>query len=526
MSELSTVLLCRQFKWTHPGLELLHPAIDLQLQNKAQALVGLNGCGKSLFLRCLATQDSGLAYSGELLWQQPFYYLSQLEPDLNQSISCYLGLDALFDALERVEAGSLDQTDFDCIGDRWLAKAELRQWLLDLNLPADPALPLKALSGGQLMKLRLAKAFATKQFLLLDEVSNHLDQPARLWLQQQLKHYKAGYLLVSHDVELLSTVDCIYQLSPLGLEKYQGNYQDFLQQSQRQQQQLQQQNDKLKQQQKSQQQQQQRLLEQQQQKHHQAKKNKAHTNQAPILLGRKAQQAEQSHGRLQLQVQAQQQELTAKRQELQRQLDYRDVPKLPSAAAAKACSGPVLYCDGVVLPYGSKAPLSFQLDVQQRCLVTGSNGSGKSTLLKVLAGFIQSTQGVVQVKQQLWYLDQHLSLLDNFSGAVEAIRALTMSQQESQIRTSLSGIGLGAQRLTLPTQQLSGGERMKLVLLILALQPYAPFLLLDEPDNHLDFQALAMLQRFLQTYPAGFMLVTHRDAQWQQLDFSALVRLD
>lgn len=526
MSELSTVLLCRQFKWTHPGLELLHPAIDLQLQNKAQALVGLNGCGKSLFLRCLATQDSGLAYSGELLWQQPFYYLSQLEPDLNQSISCYLGLDALFDALERVEAGSLDQTDFDCIGDRWLAKAELRQWLLDLNLPADPALPLKALSGGQLMKLRLAKAFATKQFLLLDEVSNHLDQPARLWLQQQLKHYKAGYLLVSHDVELLSTVDCIYQLSPLGLEKYQGNYQDFLQQIQRQQQQLQQQNDKLKQQQKSQQQQQQRLLEQQQQKHHQAKKNKAHTNQAPILLGRKAQQAEQSHGRLQLQVQAQQQELTAKRQELQRQLDYRDVPKLPSAAAAKACSGPVLYCDGVVLPYGSKAPLSFQLDVQQRCLVTGSNGSGKSTLLKVLAGFIQSTQGVVQVKQQLWYLDQHLSLLDNFSGAVEAIRALTMSQQESQIRTSLSGIGLGAQRLTLPTQQLSGGERMKLVLLILALQPYAPFLLLDEPDNHLDFQALAMLQRFLQTYPAGFMLVTHQDAQWQQLDFSALVRLD
>lgn len=288
MSELSTVLLCRQFQWTHPGLELLHPAIDLQLQNKAQALVGLNGCGKSLFLRCLATQDSGLAYSGELLWQQPFYYLSQLEPDLNQSISCYLGLDALFDALERVEAGSLDQTDFDCIGDRWLAKAELRPWLLDLNLPADPALPLKALSGGQLIKLRLAKAFATKQFLLLDEVSNHLDQPARLWLQQQLKHYKAGYLLVSHDVELLSTVDCIYQLSPLGLEKYQGNYQDFLQQSQRQQQQLQQQNDKLKQQQKSQQQQQQRLLEQQQQKHHQAKKNKAHTNQAPILLGKKS----------------------------------------------------------------------------------------------------------------------------------------------------------------------------------------------------------------------------------------------
>lgn len=98
--------------------------------------------------------------------------------------------------------------------------------------------------------------------------------------------------------------------------------------------------------------------------------------------------------------------------------------------------------------------------------------------------------------------------------------------QESQIRTALSGIGLDALRLNVPTQQLSGGERMKLLLLILVLQPYAPFLLLDEPDNHLDFQALAMLKAFLRKYPAGFILVTHQDAQWQQLDFSALIRLD
>jgi ATPase subunit of ABC transporter with duplicated ATPase domains len=526
MSELSAVLLCRQFHWTHPGLELLHPAIDLQLEAKAQALVGLNGCGKSLFLAALAGLETQLSYSGELHWQQPFYYVSQQEPDLSQTISGYLGLQALFDALDRVQAGGVIQADFDCIGDRWLAKAELRQWLLDLNLPTDPALPLRALSGGQLMKLRLAKAFATEQFLLLDEVSNHLDQQGRLWLHQQLKRYKAGYLLVSHDVELLSTVDCIYQLSPLGLEKYQGNYQQFLQQSLRQQQQLQQQNDKLKQQQKSQQQQQQRLLEQQQQKHQQAKKNKAHTNQAPILLGRKAQQAEQSQGRLQLQVQAQQQELRGHRQQLQRQLDYRELPKLPHLAKVKACSGPVLYCNGLVLPYGSKAALSFQLSMQQRCLVTGPNGSGKSTLLKVLAGFIQPKSGVVQVKQQSWYLDQHLSLLDAFQNGVEAIKGLTAQQQESQIRTLLSGIGLSAQRFAVPTQQLSGGERMKLLLLSLALQPYAPFLLLDEPDNHLDFQALAMLKSFLQRYPAGFMLVTHQEAQWQQLECSVLVRLD
>ncbi len=526
MSELSNVLSCRQFQWLHPGLEWLHPAIDLQLQNKAQALVGLNGCGKSLFLRYLARQETGLVHSGELLWQQPFYYVSQQEPDLNQSISHYLGLDTLFAALDRVEVGGLEQNDFDHIGDRWLAKVELVQWLQQLELPSDPALPLSALSGGQLMKLRLAKAFTTEQFLLLDEVSNHLDKKARLWLQQQLQQHQAGYLLVSHDVELLSTVDCIYQLSPLGLEKYQGNYQDFLQQSQRQQQQLQQQNDKLKQRQSIQQQQQQRLLELQQQKHQQAKRNRIHSNQAPILLGKKAQQAEQSRGRLQLQVQAQQQELNAKRQQIQRQLDYRELPKLPEPREVKPCSGPVICCDTVVLPYGHSVPLSFQLNVQQRCLVSGGNGSGKSTLLQALAGFIQPEQGLVQVKQKLWYLDQHLSLLDSFPGAVDAIRGLTTMSQESQIRTALSGIGLDALRLNVPTQQLSGGERMKLLLLILALQPYAPFLLLDEPDNHLDFQALAMLKAFLRKYPAGFILVTHQDAQWQQLDFSALIRLD
>lgn len=526
MSVLSAVLFCRQFRWTHPGLELLHPAIDLQLERKAQALVGLNGCGKSLLLGCLAGRELQLSYSGELLWQQPFYYVPQHEAVLQQSISCYLGLSDLFDALERVGAGGVEQADFDCIGDRWLAKAELQQWLLALKLPTDPTVPLSLLSGGQLMKLRLAKAFATQQFLLLDEVSNHLDQPARLWLKQQLQRYQPGYLLVSHDAELLSTVDCIYQLSPLGLEKYQGNYHDFLQQSQRQQQQLQQHNDKLKKQQSRQQQQQQLLLEQQQKKHQQAKRNKIHTNQAPILLGRKAQLAEQSRGRLQLQVQAQQQELSAEREKIQRQLDYRDLPKLPSVAAAKVCSGPVLYCDGLVLPYGSKAPLSFQLSATQRCLVAGANGSGKSTLLQVLAGFMSPKQGVIQSKQRLWYLDQHLSLLSVYQNAVEAIRSLTVQQQESKIRTLLSGIGITGQRLTVPTQQLSGGERMKLVLLSLALQPYAPFLLLDEPDNHLDFQALALLKAFLADYPAGFMLVTHQEMQWQQLECSALVRLD
>jgi ATPase subunit of ABC transporter with duplicated ATPase domains len=526
MSELSTVLLCRQFHWTHPGLELLHPAIDLQLQNKAQALVGLNGCGKSLLLSCIAGQGTQLSFSGELHWLQPFYYVSQQESDLNQKISCYMGVDLLFEALERVEAGSVEQADFDCIGDRWLAKTELQQWLLELKLPTDPALPLSSLSGGQLMKLRLAKAFATGRFLLLDEVSNHLDQQGRLWLQQQLKHHKAGYLLVSHDEELLSTVDCIYQLSPMGLEKYQGNYQQFLQQSQRQLQQLQQQNEKLKKQQQAQQQQQQLLLERQQQKHQQAKRNSKHSNQAPILLGKKAQQAEQSQGRLQLQVQAQQQELCARRQQLQRQLDYRELPKLPVVNAAKNCNGPVLYCDGLVLPYGHSVPLSFQLNVQQRCLVTGGNGSGKSTLLKVLAGSVQPTQGLVQVKQRLWYLDQHLSLLDRFPSPVVAIRELTVQQSESQIRTLLSGIWLTSARLNVPTDQLSGGERMKLLLLILAVQPYAAFLLLDEPDNHLDFQALAMLKAFLKSYPAGFMLVTHQKTQWQELEFSALVRLD
>lgn len=525
MSELSSVLFCHHFQWTHPGLELLHPPIELHLHTKAQALVGLNGCGKSLLLRCLAGECGGLTYQGEIHWQQPFYYLSQQEPPLSQRISTYLGMDKVLEAILRVEAGSTEQADFDCIGDRWLARTELIDWLLQLGLPAEADTPLVRLSGGQLMKLRLAKAFATGHFLLLDEVSNHLDQQARVWLHQQLQQYKAGYLLVSHDQELLSQVECIYQLSPLGLEKYQGNYQQFLQQSQRQQQQLHQQNDKLKKQQQRQQYQQQLLLQRQQQKHQRAKKNSLHSNQAAILLGKKAQQAEQSRGRLQLQIQAQQQQSSAQREQIQRQLDYRQLPTLPVPAAVQHCSGPLIACQSLVLPFGTTAALSFQVELQQRCLVTGPNGSGKSTLLKVLSAAEKPVQGLLQIKQPLWYLDQHLSIVNGFDTAVDAVMTLCPGRALAEVRTALSGIGLSAQRLTLATTQLSGGERMKLLLLVLALQPYSAFLLLDEADNHLDFQALAMLTRFLQHYPAGFILVTHQPELWQSLQFSLRLEL-
>ncbi|SJN59608.1 ATP-binding cassette domain-containing protein [Vibrio gazogenes] len=164
-----------------------------------------------------------------------------------------------------------------------------------------------------------------------------------------------------------------------------------------------------------------------------------------------------------------------------------------------------------VLSFGCRQPITLQIYANDKIHLTGKNGCGKSTLLKTLLGKFTLQQGKLHLNTSLYYLDQHfgavqpeLSMLNNLIQQCEGIK-------ESDARTLLAGIGFRRDSVFRLGSMLSGGEKMKLAMLIVSHQPEQPMLLLDEPDNHLDLDSKIMLAQALRDYRGGFILVSHDD---------------
>ncbi|MNE50081.1 putative ABC transporter ATP-binding protein YheS [compost metagenome] len=143
-----------------------------------------------------------------------------------------------------------------------------------------------------------------------------------------------------------------------------------------------------------------------------------------------------------------------------------------------------------------------------RCLLVGENGGGKSSLLKMLRGELAPESGHYRLSARVACLDQGLSLIDRTLSPLANLLAVAPSLAESEARTRLAGIGLRRDRALQPAHQLSGGERLKLgLLMVLAQQP--ELLLLDEPDSHLDHASRQLLIQVLADYPGTLLLISH-----------------
>ncbi|HFH3979579.1 TPA: efflux RND transporter periplasmic adaptor subunit [Pseudomonas aeruginosa] len=213
-----------------PDGSLLFSDLDETFDTRHTGLVGRNGVGKSLLARLLAghLQPS----SGSVRRQGRVRYLAQqLDPAEYPTVADLAGVRPWLEALARIEAGSLDAADYECLGERW----DIRQRLADAlaaeglgHLRADT--PSERLSGGECMRVALLGAFLDDaDFLILDEPSNPLDGPARALLRARLAAWDGGLLLVSHDRELLEGMQRIVELSTLGLRSYGGGYSFYAQ---------------------------------------------------------------------------------------------------------------------------------------------------------------------------------------------------------------------------------------------------------------------------------------------------------
>ena len=504
----------------------LHEVFD----RRRTGLVGRNGVGKSVLARLLAGELAPTA--GRITRGGSVHYLSQhLAPQ--GTVATLAGVQPVFDALARIENGSVDPADFDAVGERWDTRERLQSELDRCGLAhVRPDTPASALSGGEAMRVSLVAAWLSgADFLILDEPSNHLDRANRDVLLAQLRRWPNGLLAISHDRELLEQMERIVELSSSGLRSYGGSYSFYAVCKQVERESAQRQLDERKLERKRETQTMREQQERQERRLAKGASDGRDANQAKILLGGQKNRAQGTAGKLRQQHAAQQQQLSQRVQEAAQQVAPAAAIAMHALAGPQAARQVLAELAQVVLPYvpattPTSSTINLTITGQQRIAVVGPNGSGKSTLLKVLDGQLAPLSGRCEVRARTAYLDQRLDGLAPQRSAIEHLLDVNREAGEATLRTHLAQIGLDAQLAAAPVGTLSGGERLKVALACaLYAHPPAQLLLLDEPSNHLDLASLEALENMLHQYQGALVVVSHDEVFLQALNLSARLHL-
>ena len=345
----------------------------------------------------------------------------------------------------------------------------------------DVGKPARTLSGGWIMRAHLARLLVMEpDILMLDEPTNHLDLESLGWFQSYLSKYQGAILAISHDREFLNAICVgILEIRNRKLNRYRGNYDDYLAQKAARE-------------------------EQQWAAYKNQQREIAELQRFIDRFRAKASKASQAQDRI---------------KQLAR-MERIEPPERDEATVSFSFPQPkrggqrVITLEGVRQSYGSHVVyerLDLEVERGQRTVLVGPNGAGKSTLLKILAGMLPLEAGTVTPGHNLsiGYFAQHRTEMLDLKRTVLAEAMETQTPvPEQTVRTILGSFLFRGDDVFKPVGVLSGGEKSRLALVKLLLNP-PNFLLLDEPTTHLDMPSIDALIGALRQYEGTLFFVSH-----------------
>ncbi|GKW51288.1 ABC transporter ATP-binding protein [Pseudoalteromonas sp. NCCP-2140] len=499
--------------YQHGNGDVVFNDLSFSLTAKVTALVGKNGCGKSILASILAKQKE--PSSGTVVCHSSLGFYEQMN-DVNQAdnqtIAEAIGLEPVFYALDAINQGQVTDQNLTLLEGNWDLPERFNEELVRLGVNNKTPYSLsKHLSGGQLSQLKLWALFTCikPDILILDEPSNHLDAKGKSWLIKQIHNFKGQLLLISHDQELLEQAHEVWELTTLGLTQYGMCFSEYQTQKQQQVAALKNKlNHVVKQQSKL------KAAEQLQKQKTQKRAGQGTAlrksgSQPKVLIDAKKDKASANLSSQSKNSAKREGGLTRNKHELSSQLEQTKAQQFYLAQSDEAKHQKILSLEGVVLAHGTQKPLNLQVFSNDKIHLAGANGTGKSTLLKTLTYDIPVKAGQLHCNQALYYLDQHFTLINNELTLLENVMTYCKNLDESIARTLLASIGFRKDAVFKYAALLSGGEKMKLAMCIVSNIESAAFLLLDEPDNYLDLESKQLLAQSLLGFKGGFILVSH-----------------
>ena len=493
---LSTVNLTQRY-----GKRVLFEKINLTLDpGKRYGLIGANGAGKSTFMKILAGELEPSEGEVQIQPGAKLGVLSQNQfafEDFSLKDAVLYGNKKLYEAQKEKEKLYMEgDFDSDEVNNRlaelemicadedptYESEVKIEKLLTSLGFPVETHNNLMStLTGGDKVKILLAQVlFLQPDILLLDEPTNNLDMETISWLEEEIKRYEGVVVIISHDRHFLNAVVThILDLDFKQIREFTGNYDEWYIAA--------------------------NLIKKQSELERSKKlKEKEDLEKFISRFSANASKAKQATSR-------------------QKQLEKLDIEEVKISSrrdpsimfkASREIGNEVLEVNDIHKAYGDNKVLngvSFKVNKEDKIAIIGGNGVGKTTLVEIIMGNLEPDSGSVKWGQTVTatYFPQNTTeKLDAHEKLYEWIQGHDLKWHIDEIRQCLGRMLFNGEEQEKEVVACSGGEKHRIMLSKMMMDS-ANFLVMDEPNNHLDLEAIIALGEALHQYQGGVICVTH-----------------